>query len=51
MSFAKVVNGDASKISKDLICRTRKSEKAEDVGMKPDITRTESGGVKLPFDK
>jgi curli biogenesis system outer membrane secretion channel CsgG len=51
MSFAKVVNGDASKISKDLICRIRKSEKVEDAGMKPDITRTESGGVKLPFDK
>lgn len=51
MSFAKVVNGDASKISKGLICRIRKTEKAEEVGMKPDVTRTESGGVKLPFDK
>jgi curli biogenesis system outer membrane secretion channel CsgG len=51
ISFAKVISGDASKISKGLICRIRKTEKAEDVGMKPDITRTKSGGVKLPFDK
>jgi len=51
MSFAKVINGDASKISKGLICRIRKTEKAEEAGMKPDVTRTKSGGVKLPFDK
>ncbi len=51
MSFSKVINGDASKISKGLICRIRKSEKVEEVGMKPDVTRTRSGGVKLPFDK
>ncbi len=51
MSFAKVIDGNASKISKGLICRIRKTEKVEDVGRKPDIIKTESGGVKLPFDK
>jgi len=51
MSFAKVIDGDVSKISEGLICRIRKSEKVDDVGMRPDVIRTKSGGVKLPFDK
>jgi curli biogenesis system outer membrane secretion channel CsgG len=51
MSFAKVIGGEASKISKGLICRIKGAEKAEDVGMKPDVTRTRSGGVRLPFDQ
>jgi curli biogenesis system outer membrane secretion channel CsgG len=50
MSFAKVVNGNASKISKGLIFRIKGGEKAEEAGMKPDVTRTKSGGVRLPFD-
>jgi len=51
MSFTKVINGEASKISKGLICRIRKVEKVYDVGMKPDVIRDEKGGVRLPFDR
>ncbi len=51
MSYAKVVSGDASKISKGLVCRVKEGKKAEEVGAKPDVIRTEKGGVKLPFDK
>jgi len=51
MSFAKVIGGDASKITKDLICRIRSVEKDYDVGVKPDVIRDEQGGVRLPFDR
>jgi len=51
MSFAKLVEGDLSKVSKDLVCRAKAGKKAADVGMKPDVIRTETGAVKLPFDK
>ncbi|MBA7643927.1 hypothetical protein ES703_51661 [subsurface metagenome] len=51
ISFAEVVDGDLSKISKGLICRVKNVKKDYDVGMKPDIIRDEKGGVKLPFDK
>ena len=51
ISFAKVVYGDLSKISKGLVCRVKKVTKDYGVGKKPDITKTEKGGVKLPFDK
>ncbi len=51
MSFAKVLTGDLSKVSKGLVCRVKKGKKAYDVGMKPDVIRTKEGGVKLPFDK
>jgi curli biogenesis system outer membrane secretion channel CsgG len=50
MSYAKVVSGEASQISKGLVCRVKKPVKTEEVGAKPDIIRTEKGGVKLPFD-
>jgi hypothetical protein len=51
MSFAKVVRGDLSRISKGLICRAREVKKDYEVGKKPSITKTEKGGIKLPFDK
>jgi curli biogenesis system outer membrane secretion channel CsgG len=51
MSFAKVVEGDASKVSTGLVCRVKEVQKSRTTGMRPDVTRTEKGGVKLPFDK
>jgi len=51
MSFAKVVIGDLSKVSKGLVCRVQKAKKEHDVGTRPDVIRTKKGGVKLPFDK
>ncbi len=51
MSFAKVIVGDLSKVSKGLVCRVKEVKKADDVGMKPDVIRTKTGAVKLPFDK
>jgi len=51
MSFAKVVVGDLSKVSKGLVCRVKKPKKDYDVGTRPDVIRTKKGGVKLPFDK
>jgi len=50
MSFAQVVNGDASKISKGLACRIKKTTKQDTAGRKADVVRTKQGGVKLPFD-
>ncbi len=51
MSFAKVIKGDLSKVSQGLVCRVKAGKKSADVGMKPDVIRTETGAVKLPFDK
>jgi curli biogenesis system outer membrane secretion channel CsgG len=51
MSVARVVTGDASKVNVGLTCRIRPVKRDLGVGMKPDIKRTKSGGVKLPFDK
>jgi curli biogenesis system outer membrane secretion channel CsgG len=51
MSYATVVEGDISKISKDLVCRVIKVKKPEIPGSKSNIKRTESGGVVLPFDR
>jgi len=51
MSFAKVIVGDLSKFSKGLVCRVKEVKKADNVGMKPDVIRTKTGAVKLPFDK
>lgn len=50
LSVAKVVEGDGSKVTKDSICRIRQQKRDLGVGMKPDIVRTKTGGVKLPFD-
>jgi len=51
MSFAKIVEGDLSKVSEGLVCRVKKVEKDYGMGAKPDVIRTKTGGVKLPFDK
>lgn len=52
MSFAKIVKGDLSRISKGFVCRAKELKKKREPGMKPvDIVRTREGGVKLPFDK
>ena len=50
MSMAKVVAGDVSKVSMGSVCRIRKQKRDLGVGMKPDVIRTKTGGVKLPFD-
>lgn len=50
MSTAKVVAGDVSKVSVGLICRIQMEKRNLGVGMKPDVVRTKTGGVKLPFD-
>lgn len=51
MSFAKVVVGDAAGISKGLVCRVKEAKKKPGVGTKPEVIRTKTGGVKLPFDR
>ena len=51
ISFAKVIDGDLSKISEGLICRPKKFEVKTIEGLKSDIEKTPKGGVKLPFDK
>jgi len=50
LSLAKVVAGDVSKVSMGSVCRIRKEKRDLGVGMKPDVIRTKTGGVKLPFD-
>lgn len=51
MSFAEIVSGDKSKITKGLICRPRQTKKRFNVGAEPEVIRTPRGGVKLPFDR
>jgi hypothetical protein len=51
LSTAKVVAGDISKVSVGSTCRIRPEKRDLGVGMKPDVTKTKTGGVKLPFDK
>ncbi len=51
MSFAQIVSGDRSKISKGLICRPKHMKKRLNVGADREVTRTPGGGVKLPFDR
>jgi curli biogenesis system outer membrane secretion channel CsgG len=50
LSAAKIVAGDVSKVSIGSVCRIRKQKRDYGVGMKPDVIRTKTGGVKLPFD-
>ena len=50
ISYAKLIKGDLSKISEDLICRRQKIEAKTIEGFKSEIERTPKGGVKLPFD-
>ncbi|UCG58341.1 MAG: hypothetical protein JSU70_02310 [Phycisphaerales bacterium] len=51
MSFATVVAGDSSKVSQGLVCRIKKQKGRGPVGTRPDVIRTDRGGVKLPFDR
>jgi curli biogenesis system outer membrane secretion channel CsgG len=53
MSYAKLVSGNMSQISKGLTCRikTTTEKPADAAGSKSNVIRTESGGVKLPFDR
>ena len=50
VSYAKLLKGDLSKISKGLICRRKKTPAKAIKGSTSDIERTEKGGVRLPFD-
>jgi TolB-like protein len=50
MSYAKLVEGDLSKLSEGLICRPRKAEAKPQPGRKSKIEKSPQGGVKLPFD-
>ena len=51
LSYAILIEGNADKISEGLVCRIRESEKSEIKRAKSNITKTESGGVVLPFDR
>ncbi len=51
IAFAKVIDGGVSGISERLVCRPRPVKRQYNRGARPDIKRTKSGGVKLPFDK
>ena len=50
MSMAKLIAGDVSKVTVGSVCRIQKQKRDLGVGMKPDVIRTKTGGVKLPFD-
>ena len=50
ISYAKVVEGDLTKLSEGLICRPKKAEARPLEGRKSEIEKTPAGGVKLPFD-
>ena len=50
MSMAKLIAGDVSKIYLGSVCRIQKQKRDLGIGMKPDVIRTKTGGVKLPFD-
>ena len=50
ISYAKLVDGDLSKLSQGLICRIKKAEAAPEQGRKSDIQKAPQGGVKLPFE-
>jgi TolB-like protein len=51
MSFARMMSGDASKLTRGLVCRPRPQKATQEPGVKPNIIKTHSGGVILPFDK
>jgi TolB-like protein len=50
ISYAKVVEGDLTKLSEGLICRPRKAEAKPQQGRKSEVEKSPTGGVKLPFD-
>jgi curli biogenesis system outer membrane secretion channel CsgG len=52
LSYAILIEGNKEKISEGLVCRVRAIEKSKGPGStKSNITRTESGGVVMPFDR
>ncbi len=51
LSYAKLIEGTPDKISEGLVCRVVQAAKPEITRPKSGITRTESGGVVLPFDR
>ena len=51
MSYAALVDGDLSQVSKGLVCRIKAQKKPEVIKTKSGVNRSESGGVTLPFDK
>jgi len=50
MSMGKLIAGDVSKLRLGSVCRIQKQKRDLGIGMKPDVIRTKTGGVKLPFD-
>jgi len=50
MSTAILIAGDVSKVYLGSVCRIQKQKRDLGAGMVPDIIRTKTGGVKLPFD-
>jgi curli biogenesis system outer membrane secretion channel CsgG len=52
ISYAKLISGNMSQLSKGLVCRIKSADKpADTTGSKPNVIRNETGGVKLPFDR
>lgn len=52
LSYAKFIEGNQDKLSEGLVCRARAAEKPKGPGSaNTNITRTESGGVIMPFDR
>ena len=51
LSYAKLIEGNTDRVSEGLVCQIRQVEKAQVTRPKSGITRTESGGVVLPFDR
>jgi hypothetical protein len=50
ISYAKLAEGDKTKLSKGLICRQKNVKLRRTPGKKSDVQRSPTGGVKLPFD-
>ncbi|MBN2180585.1 MAG: hypothetical protein JW715_01630 [Sedimentisphaerales bacterium] len=50
LSYAKLIDGEMTDISKGFVCRVKEMPKQEPVGSKSNVIKTEKGGVKLPFD-
>ncbi|MCK4753479.1 MAG: hypothetical protein KAS75_08525 [Planctomycetes bacterium] len=50
ISYAKLIDGDLSKLSEGLICRRQEAKGEILGGRKSNIQRSSKGGVKLPFD-
>ena len=50
-AYCSLVSGDASQLTKGLICRIKSLPAGKPEGMKSNVERTPQGGVKLPSDK